>query len=77
MNLQSENHRLAWQEKRPLQSKTGQVESKNFEKVCQTALFTLKALLALFAIKFSWGKFVSLSQRELHLLEIYPEVARL
>ena len=42
----------------------------------ETALFTLKAILALFAIFFSWEKFVSLSQRELHLLEIYPEVAR-
>ena len=43
----------------------------------ETALFTLKAILALFAINFSWEKFVSLSQRELRLLEIYPEVARL
>ena len=43
----------------------------------ETALFTLKAILALFPFNFSWEKFVSLSQRELHLLETYPEVARL
>ena len=55
----------------PAKAKQAKSNQKALRKyVKETALFTLKVILALFAINFSHEKSVSLSQRELRLLEI-------